>query len=78
MDVQGDVHTLLEERYTDSVAGPVGPAGAGVGGRCSSDVPGVVDCLVCARRCTRLVTRAQPMHIPSSLVPDTARICLVS
>ena len=29
---------LLEERYMYSEAGPVGPAGAGVGGTCSSDV----------------------------------------
>ena len=28
--------TLLGERYTDSEAGPGSPAGAGVGGQCSS------------------------------------------
>ena len=42
MDTEGDVHTwrcLLEERCTDSEAGPVGTAGAGVGGQYSSDVP---------------------------------------
>ena len=51
----GDTGVLLEERCTDSGAGPVRPAGPGVGGLYSSDVHWIVGYLVCARRCTRLV-----------------------
>ena len=42
MDVGGDVHAspLLGERCTDSEAGPVEPAGLGVGGLYSSGVRG--------------------------------------
>ena len=41
MDV---IARLLEERCTRSEAGPVGPAGAGVGGVYSSDVQGSTQC----------------------------------
>ena len=43
MDVEGDVHhggTLLEERYTDSGAGPEAPSRGWSGGLYSSDVLG--------------------------------------
>ena len=48
MDIWGDVHasTLLEERCTDSEAGPEVPAGGRSGGLYSSDVH--VGTAVCA------------------------------
>ena len=40
------------------------PCRGGVVVSYSSGELGTVDYPVCARRCTRLVTRAQPVHIP--------------
>ena len=54
--------TLLGERCITQRSGPVALQG-GVVGLYSSGELGIVD-HVCARRCTRLATRAQPMHIP--------------
>ena len=53
---------LLGERCMSQRSGPVAPAGGGVVGTYSSGELGTTH--VCARLRTRLVNRAQPMHIP--------------
>ena len=79
MDVRGDVHRLLEERYTDSGAGPVVPC------RGTEWVVSVARTSRVVDRCTRGVyqggyTRVGykqgPTHV--SLASFIARMCLVS